>query len=211
MVKKLLTRDRAVELLDRLNRELSKTNSPAELYVVGGAAMMLEYDGNRRTQDIDYTVEGNAFDVQAAAETITKEEQDIAADWLNDHAEKMGFIPDTPDTEARQSYQGSHLTVNTASPKRMLAMKMHAGRKEDAGDLMKLMTMTGVRTMDQAMEIFKDTFTNTKLTDDAHALMTALTSDPTQTPGEDTTGAGERGGHRATEHTRQDPARGYKR
>ena len=103
--------------------------------------MMLEYDTSRRTQDIDYAVQQNAFDVQAAAEMIAREEQDIENNWLNDHADSMGFLPVSTDTEARPSYQGSHLTVQTASPKRMLAMKMYAGRKEDGSDLMKLITI----------------------------------------------------------------------
>lgn len=211
MVKKLLTRERVVELLDRLNGELARTNTATELYVVGGAAMMLEYDTSRRTQDIDYAVQQNAFDVQAAAEMIAREEQDIENNWLNDHADSMGFLPVSTDTEARPSYQGSHLTVQTASPKRMLAMKMYAGRKEDGSDLMKLMTITGVRTMNEAMKIFEEAFPNTELPENGRKVMNALTSDPAQTPGDDTTGAGDRGGAGLQGPQQKGHTRGYRR
>lgn len=164
-----LTRARAIELLDRLNAELGKTGATAELYVVGGAAMMLEYDGGRRTVDIDDTVQENAFDVQAAAEAISKDESDIDIDWLNDHAYHMGYLPTASDEEARNSYQGTHPKVQCASPKRMLAMKMYAGRKEDASDLMKLMTLTGVSTMDEAMKVFESAFPGTELPEPAES------------------------------------------
>ena len=158
--------------------------------------MMLEYDGNRRTNDVDYAMQEDAFDVKAAAETMAKEEPDLDDDWLNDHAKSMRFLPEEPDRNARRSYTGSHLTVSAASPERMLAMKMYAGRAEDWNDVKKLIDITGTESMKEAREIFKAAFPRTELPKPGEKLMQALTSNPAETPGNDTTGAGDRGGRR---------------
>ena len=94
---KPLTRERVIELLDRINRELAERGKTAELYVVGGTAMTLEYTADRRTDDIDCQVQGDVFEVTEAAETIRSEKKDLRDDWLNTYAADLGFLPETPD------------------------------------------------------------------------------------------------------------------
>jgi Nucleotidyltransferase of unknown function (DUF6036) len=46
-------RDKIMELLTELGRRLSAKGVAGRLYVVGGAAMALEFDTRRTTRDID--------------------------------------------------------------------------------------------------------------------------------------------------------------
>ena len=167
-----LTRERVIELLDRINRKLAEGGKTAELYIVGGTAMTLEYAGDRRTDDIDCHVTGDAYEVNEATETIRLEETDLRDDWLNTYASEMGFLPETPDPQARNSYTGSHLTVWTASAERLLAMKLDAARDDDRPDIQNLLKKTGIVSIRQTMEIFKAAFPGKEMPEKSRDVVT---------------------------------------
>ena len=84
-----------------------------EMYLVGGAAMILEYEAARATTDIDCVISDGADRIHQAAAEIAAERPGLPADWLNETAAAAHHVPEDPDDKATPSYQGSHLTVRT--------------------------------------------------------------------------------------------------
>ena len=140
-------RDRIIELLTELGRRLSAKGVEGRLYVVGGAAMALEFDTRRTTRDIDAVLH--------PATTVADEAASMAADlglptgWLS--AAATQFIP-LPD-EDPVSLDVEGLQVAVSSPANLLAMKMAAGRPQDLTDLVVLFRHLKIRSPEQAVDI----------------------------------------------------------
>ena len=88
-------RARIIELLGKVNEELARDDARAEIYVVGGAAMLLAYDGRTATRDVDCAMREGRTALQAAARRVAKAE-DLGEYWLND-AVTWQYLPDSPD------------------------------------------------------------------------------------------------------------------
>jgi predicted nucleotidyltransferase len=140
-------RDKIKELLTELGRRLSAKGVAGRLYVVGGAAMALEFDTRRTTRDIDAI-----FDPPT---TIADEAASMASDlglppgWLS--AAAQAFIP-LPDQD-QVSLDVKGLQVAVSSPANLLAMKMAAGRPQDITDLVVLFRHLKIRSPEQAVDI----------------------------------------------------------
>ena len=140
-------RDKIMELLTELGRRLSAKGVAGRLYVVGGAAMALEFDTRRTTRDIDAI-----FDPPT---TVADEAASMASDlglppgWLSDAAQ--AFIP-LPDHDP-VSLDVEGLQVAVSSPANLLAMKMAAGRPQDITDLVVLFRHLKIRNPEQAVDI----------------------------------------------------------
>src|SRR5665811_1043676 len=125
-------RNKIIELLTELGRRLSAKGVAGRLYVVGGAAMALEFDTRRATRDIDA--------IFHPPTSIADEAASMAADlglppgWLS--AAAQAFIP-LPD-EDQVSFDVEGLQIAVSSPANLLAMKMAAGRPQDITDLVVL-------------------------------------------------------------------------
>lgn len=138
-------RAKIVELLTELGRRLSAKGVAGRLYVVGGAAMALEFDTRRTTRDI-----GAIFDPPTS---IADEAPSMAADlglptgWLRGAAQ--AFIP-LPD-EDPVSFDVEGLQVAVSSPANLLAMKMAAGRPQDIADLVVLFRHLKIKSPERAV------------------------------------------------------------
>ena len=152
-----------MELLDELNEKLAEHDVRGEMYVVGGAAMILEYESDRSTTDVDCVVTNGTNRIHQAAAEIAQERPGLGADWLNETASTAHKIPEDPDKESRPSYQGSHLTVRTASPERMLAMKLHAGRPSDLEDIQQLVKFTRIGSGKEAKRLTEQHFPHSEV------------------------------------------------
>ena len=73
----MLTCRRTYELLDRLNEKMPPLRQPAGIYVIGGAAMMFEYDAGRETEDVDCIIEDYREEVIEAAEQVAAENREF--------------------------------------------------------------------------------------------------------------------------------------
>ncbi len=134
-----LNRQQLITLLQQLDEKLKSNNLQAQLFIVGGAAMALEYNHSRVTQDIDALFEPKTELYALAIEVAA--ENGISDDWLNDGAK--GFLPGN-DANAKQVFASENLVISVASPEYMLAMKLHSGRGEkDYADAAQLGYMTG--------------------------------------------------------------------
>lgn len=89
-------------------------------------------------------------DVRRAARVVG-ERHGLAEDWLNDAVK--GFLPG-PDPDARRYYAGEALTVDVASARFLLAMKLLASRVEtDADDIAFLYRQVGFTTVEEGLDL----------------------------------------------------------
>jgi predicted nucleotidyltransferase len=109
---------------DGLAAELRRQNRRAEMFVVGGAALVLLFDARESTKDVDAVfLTPDAVHIRAAAERVA-EEQGLPHDWLNDAAK--GYVVEL--SEGQILYDTPALLVRAASTAQLLAMKLAAWR-----------------------------------------------------------------------------------
>lgn len=153
-----LDRDDVVCLLDDLEQELASVGVRAELHLLGGAAIIMSYDADRVTDDIDavFVPKDKVFE---AANAVARREhwrrRGLPSDWLNDD---VGiFLP-----AGWPSFSGNasarYLEVEVAEPERLLAMKMLASRAEDHDDIATLTVHLGIRRADEATAVMRKYF-----------------------------------------------------
>lgn len=146
-----LDETRVRSLLAELGERLVGRGIEAEIYVVGGAAMMLAYDRTRVTRDIDAVgVPQEEIDIEVAA--IAAEHRDLDSDWLN--ARVLPLLPRSIDADRIEVMGAPGITVNVASPRHLVAMKARSTRgRRDLDDLWVLCQVLGLTDVDQVWEI----------------------------------------------------------
>jgi len=144
----VLTREKIVEALERLDGALAAAGIRAELYLVGGAVMCVALNARAATRDVDgWFTEPQA--VRRAASEVA-EAMGLPPDWLNDAAK--AFIPHGARFERWRSL--THLDVSMADDRTLLAMKCAAARtQEDADDIRVLAARLGLRTAADVLEV----------------------------------------------------------
>jgi hypothetical protein len=140
-------RDKIIELLTELGRRLSAEGVLGQLYIVGGAAIALEFDTRRTTRDIDALFHPPTTIAQVAA--AMAQELGLPVGWLSDAARP--FIPGPDDNPVSLDIEGLQIAVS--SPQNLLAMKLAAGRPQDLSDLAVLFRHLNIRTPKQAVDI----------------------------------------------------------
>lgn len=141
-------------LLEELGRRLAVRGLQGRLLIVGGAAMSLGHDGRRITRDVDAQFEP-MDEVQQCAVEMARE-RGLRENWLSSSA--VAFLPriDPEDRVAFDEYPG--LTVELASTRVLLAMKLAAFRATDIPDLEVLFRELGVRGADEAVTITRELY-----------------------------------------------------
>jgi len=147
----LLNREQAIELLGELARRLHARGLEAEIYVVGGTAMALAYDRARVTRDID-AVASPAQVVDEIAAQMAEDDIDLSPGWFNQQVATL--LPREFDADQIEALSWPGLTVNIASPRRLLAMKVRAGRSDrDLVDIYVLCQILELTDIDQVLGI----------------------------------------------------------
>lgn len=165
-----LTIDRVTALLAELGERLADRGIEGEIYVVGGAAMMLAYSRERITRDIDAVGIPQA-EIDAEVAAMAADHRDLSSDWLS--ARVLPMLPRGVDAERLQVLGGPGLTVNVASPRWLLAMKARAARADrDLDDLWVLCQILGLRTVAEVWQICDAVWGEGMLRDDAIELVT---------------------------------------
>ncbi|MDR1861864.1 MAG: nucleotidyltransferase [Candidatus Ancillula sp.] len=131
-VKKSLNREQILSLFTQVESKMKAKNIRGTLYVVGGAAMALKYEGFRLTVDVDGIFEP-ADEILEIAHEVARE-NNLDRDWLNNAVkvplESAGEEEYVPFDE----FSTDTLSVAVASPEMLLAMKIRAGRGKDIED-----------------------------------------------------------------------------
>jgi predicted nucleotidyltransferase len=118
--------------LEALAGALPAGDSPRELWVVGGAALVLLYGARETTKDVDaFTLDaGASLEVRAAAARVASR-LGLPEDWLNDGAK--GYLHGLAPGELLFDSPG--LRVRSVAVPQLLAMKLSAWRDDlDVGD-----------------------------------------------------------------------------
>jgi hypothetical protein len=143
-----LSRDDILGLLTELGRRLQAQGVTATVYVVGGAAMALEFDARRVTVDIDAVFHPRAT-VLDEARALARE-RGLPGGWLDDAV--AAFVPGHDTGAVVLDLPG--IAVSVGSPEHLLAMKMASYRPgRDQSDLELLFDRLGIGTADQAADI----------------------------------------------------------
>lgn len=140
-----------VELLTELGARLDAKGLDARFYIVGGAAMLLAYGRETMTRDIDAIFEPKAV-VYDEASAMAAERNWLDDDWLIDGVK--GFVQG-PDPDApRVILSAPGVSVQVASPRRLLAMKVAAARiGRDVEDIVLLAREVGAASIEEVLDI----------------------------------------------------------
>ncbi|MGB6770745.1 MAG: DUF6036 family nucleotidyltransferase, partial [Candidatus Dormiibacterota bacterium] len=142
-------RESAVEALTVLGGRLAARGLVGEVYLVGGAAMVLAYHSARFTKDIDAVFAPTGAIYQVAAEMV--EELGLPRGWLNDAA--RSYVPGA-DPRALPVLDVPGLRVTAASAEHLLGMKLLAARPEqDREDVIRLAAILGLSTPKEVLGV----------------------------------------------------------
>ncbi|MDO9486086.1 MAG: DUF6036 family nucleotidyltransferase [Actinomycetota bacterium] len=140
------TKEQIIELLTDLGARLEAQGLEAELYIVGGSAMLLAYDRTAVTRDIDALITPVGV-IDDIAQQMATERGDLPPHWLNDQVAPL--LPRIADTRSWQMLAVPGLSVQVASPEHLLAMKARAGRGprdlQDVAVLCEILQITKVQ------------------------------------------------------------------
>jgi hypothetical protein len=145
-----LSRAEISELLDELASRLAAAEVAARIYVVGGAAIALNWDTRRSTHDIDAVLHPRETVRDVAAQMAV--ERHLPDDWLSDAV--AAFVPPR-DTGRRPRMVARHgnVEVVTAPAEHLLAMKMAAFRQGDMEDLKVLIRHLRLNSPEQVADL----------------------------------------------------------
>ena len=152
MSSSLFSRNDLEQALRLLLDELSEMQSETALYVVGGAAVMVQAGREAMTRDVDTLHIGSADVLRAVARLA--ERHGWPGDWLNDQANMWASHFDAVDDWELWLHQGE-VSIFVAKPRLLLAMKMRAGRgMRDHGDIEQLLQVCEIKLIEEALEVF---------------------------------------------------------
>ena len=152
-----LAREDIHRLLTEVGAYLHVRGWTATVYVAGGAAMSLLFDGRTTTRDIDAVFRSDRGQLDAAVRDVA-DRHGLPVDWLNDRVTRLA--PSTADVDA-PALVVPGLRVLVSSERHLLAMKMLAGRERDVPDLVLLFGRLGITTPAQAVAITEEVFGDT--------------------------------------------------
>lgn len=164
-----LDRDDLIHGINAVVAKLRALGQPAGIRIVGGAALALRYFDRRTTADVDAHLQPEQPILRAAAEVA--DENGWPHDWLNSNAAM--FIPSYgADPEWEILYVNEKITVEVASPRALLAMKLNASRPgRDVQDIANLLAICDIRDVDAAEDLLNDFYPGDALPNKALRLL----------------------------------------
>ncbi len=164
--------DRAMieQAFEELGERLHRRRLVGEIAVYGGAAMVLHFQIDRVTHDVDAVIEREHGPVQQAVREIGRL-HGWGESWLNEsvsvYLSKAAQDHDLTLFRAYPSEGGTGLRVLVASPRYMLAMKLAALRigsdHRDIEDAMRLAQASGIVTVEALTNLHQMYFPNDPL------------------------------------------------
>ena len=105
----------------------------------------------RQTGDIDIISEGITDQLRGAGRTVAAM-HNLEPDWINDAAK--GFAVSV-DLAPELIFAGKCLTVDSAGPRYLLAMKLLSGRESDEEDCVRLIRETGIYDIEELLDLME--------------------------------------------------------
>jgi hypothetical protein len=159
-------------LFQLLDEELASTGTRGEVYLVGGAVMCLALNARDSTRDLDAFFKPTKVVREAATRIAVR--ADVPANWLNDAVK--GLLGQRGDWQPYLELP--HLSVFTASPAYLLAMKSAAMRLgeefHDLEDVRYLLRFLNITTVDEAIRIVTRYFDESQLLPKTRLALEAL-------------------------------------
>ena len=122
-----LTQEGIRRALEALAAALPPSDAPREVWIVGGAALVLLYGARETTKDVDaFTLDAAGWAELRAAAASVAQQLDLPGDWLNDGAK--GYLQGLAPGELLFSAAG--MVVRSVAPQQLLAMKLSAWRDD---------------------------------------------------------------------------------
>ena len=142
--------------LGKQYRKLVGKNVPAELTIVGGAAVLLSYGFREMTNDVDVVIQAGAAMKDAA--NVVRDKFGLRNDWLN-----SDFVHTSSYTEKLAYYSTPYkifsnvLSVRVITGEYLIAMKLMAGRvyKNDISDIIGILISEQNKGNDLSLEKIK--------------------------------------------------------
>lgn len=143
----LLTREVVMRALTSLDLRLQRRRLTADVFVFGGAAMVLGFDARPATRDLDAVWQPHTAVLEEA--WAVAEELGLPRSWLNEQAST--YLPSGVRSGDAVAFHGAALRVTLASAELLLAMKVRAGRRGDLADIALLAARLGMSTADEVI------------------------------------------------------------
>lgn len=141
---KSFTKENLDYYLKELAKEFRKRNgrsTPAEIILVGGAAILVNYGFREMTYDIDAVI--NASSVMKEAVNAVGDRLDLPNGWLNtDFKNTSSYSPKLSQYSKYYRTYSNVLKIRTISAEYLIAMKLMAGRryKKDLSDIVGILS-----------------------------------------------------------------------
>lgn len=166
----LLDRERIEQAFRLLGDKLAARGVVADVYVFGGAAMVLAYDAQRATRDIDAIFQPHGMVLDEARHVA--DALGLPPWWLNEQASI--YVSGKIDPGKRNVFDHPGLRVAAASPEHMLAMKVLSGRPRDAEDIRLLLQHLDIMTAEDAIAVCSRIFPDEEISPRSRLLLEDL-------------------------------------
>jgi hypothetical protein len=151
-----LAREDIIRGLKELAKDLNKRGVSADIYIIGGAALVLRYFDRRLTVDVD--LRAMDFDVIRPSAEHVADINGWDPDWINNAATQ--FVPSLgKDVTWETIYEFGGISFKVTTPEVMLVMKLAASRTgRDDQDIANLLAITGLGSVEELELLFEEYF-----------------------------------------------------
>ncbi len=129
--------DTYLKEVSKIYRKLVGKKLPAEIILIGGASILINYSFRNSTADIDAIIE-SASAMEDAIKMV-RDKNNLSNDWLNsDFSKTSSFSPKIAQYSKFYKTYSNIVTVRTINSEYLIAMKLRAGRqyKHDLSDIL---------------------------------------------------------------------------
>jgi hypothetical protein len=163
-----MTGDEIRSALEKLAGILNERTRGANLYLVGGAVMVLSQQARDGTDVVDAVFNGQADVLDAAREVA--EDLGLSERWINSDA--LMYLPQGKEPEWEVLWVLGSVTIHIANTQTMLAMKLKAGRPiRDGADIAFLLRASNITSETDAVAVFEEFYPDDVLSPRSLALL----------------------------------------
>jgi Nucleotidyltransferase of unknown function (DUF6036) len=137
-----------------LDRRLQRRRLTADVFVFGGAAMVLGFDARPATRDVDAIWQPHTAVLEEAWAVAA--DRGLPRSWLNEQA--SSYMPAGVRSGDAIAYHGAALRVTLASAELLLAMKVRAARRGDLADISLLAERLGLAAAPEVLALAESVF-----------------------------------------------------